>query len=354
MQQRLVPQCTQYFSLRACHFDSHSTLLTGMQDLADTLRSCNALAGKLVQLNCSFQLDHMPMSNIQFLTRLTSLSLGVGSSYGAARRAMFVENDSLMQLASLPLLSHLCLVYAGNIGKHVTRLLSLQALTLLGFGGSECGLNYCTQLTSIELGAFDNSHLWLPDGQAVALQHLKLENQPEPYTVLELHNLGCATHLTYLALRGCYPVNNFLPVRMPLLQELELTHLQAALPALLLSCKKLSRLDLSYMYHPAVPEWFSSLTQLTSLTLLGAGLELFPDSVFHLTHLRQLDISQFDPPLEIPQQISDLAFFPQLTFMKFSTAGISGKLGIKSYRNLLVLSAALGSRHSDLKVDHWS
>ena len=81
---------------------------------------------------------------------------------------MFVEDDSLMQLASLPLLSHLCLVYARNIGKHVTCLLSLQGLTLLGFGGSKCDLSYCTQLTSIELGEFDNSHLWLPDGQAVA------------------------------------------------------------------------------------------------------------------------------------------------------------------------------------------
>jgi len=327
-------------------------LLTGMQDLADTLRSCNALAGKLVQLNCSFQLHYMPMANIQFLTRLTSLSLGVGSSYGAARRAMFVEDDSLMQLASLPLLSHLCLVYAGNIGKHVTCLLSLQGLTLLGFGGSKCDLSYCTQLTSIELGEFDNSHLWLPDGQAVALQHLKIENEPEPYTGLELHNLGCATHLTCLALSGCYPENDFLPVRMPLLQELELSHLRAVLPSLLLSCKKLSRLDLSYMSHPALPEWFSSLTQLTSLTLFGAELESFPGSVFHLTRLRQLDLSHFDPPLEIPQQISDLASWPQLTLINFSTAGINGGESTNSYQNLLVLSAALGSRHSGLKFDN--
>jgi len=225
------------------HFDCHSMLLTGMQDLADSLRSCNALAGKLVQLNCSFRLDNMPLADIQFLTKLTSLSLGAGSSYGAARRAMFVEEDSLMQLASLPLLSHLFLINIGNIGKHLACLQSLQGLTLLGFGGNKCDLSFCTGLTSIEVCEFHNTHLWLPDGRAVALQHLKLDNGPEPYTVLELHNLGCATHLTYLALSGCYPVNDFLPVRMPLLQELELRHLQDALPSLLLSCKKLSRLD---------------------------------------------------------------------------------------------------------------
>ncbi len=330
-------------------------LLTGMQDLADTLRSCNALAGKLVQLNCTFELDDMPLANIQFLTRLTSLSLGAGSSYGAARRAMFVEDDSLMQLASLPLLSHLCLAYIGNIGKHVSCLLSLQGLTLLGFGGNKCDLSYCTQLTSIELSDFDSLHLWLPDGQAAALQRLKLGNMPEPCrlhartTLLELFNLGCATHLTYLALSRCYPVNDFLPVRMPLLQELELRYLRAALPSLLLSCKKLSRLDLSYMYQPALPEWFSSLTQLTSLTLRGAQLESFQGSIFHLTYLKQLDLSEMYPEIEIPRQIASLALWPQLTLMDFSTAGIGGEDSINSYRSLIVLAAALHTRRSDLK-----
>jgi len=148
------------------YFDSHSMLLTGIEDLAATLRWCNALAGKLVQLTCTCDLDYMPLANIQFLTRLTSLSLRAGSSFGAASRAIFVEDDSLMQLASLPLLSHLCLAYIGNIGKHVTCLLSLQGLTLLSFGGDKCDLSYCTQLTSIELSDFESSHLWPGSGPA--------------------------------------------------------------------------------------------------------------------------------------------------------------------------------------------
>ena len=67
-------------------------------------------------------------------------------------------------------LSHLCLACIGNICKHVTCLLGLQGLTLLGFGGKKCDLSYCTQLNSVELSDFDSSHLWLPDGQVVALQ----------------------------------------------------------------------------------------------------------------------------------------------------------------------------------------
>ncbi len=330
-------------------------LLTGIEDHAATLRWCNALAGKLVQLTCTCDLDYMPLANIQLLTRLTSLSLRAGSSFGAASRAIFVEDDSLMQLASLPLLSHLCLAYIGNIGKHVTCLLSLQGLTLLSFGGDKCDLSYCTQLTSIELSDFESSHLWLPDGQAVALQRLKLGNMPKPgtlharTTLLELFNLECATHLTYLALSCCYPINDFLRVRMPLLQELELRYLQAALPLLLLSCKNLSRLDLSYMYQPALPEWFSSLTQLTSLTLRGAQLESFQRSIFHLSYLKQLDLSEMYPEVEIPRQIANLALWPQLTLMDFSTAGIGGEDSLNSYRSLVVLAAALHTRCSDLK-----
>ncbi len=330
-------------------------LLTGMQELTDSLRSCNALPGKLVKLNSAFELDYMPLANTQFLTRLTSLSLRAGSSYGAARRAMFVEHDSLMQLASLPLLSHLRLAYIGNIGKHLTCLLSLQGLILLSFGGDECDLSYCTQLTSIELSEFHSSHVWLPAGQAVALQRLRLGNLPEPCgehamtTLLELYNVGHATHLTYLALSRCYPANDFLPVRLPLLQELELKYLHAAVPSLLLSFKKLSRLDLSYIYQPALPEWFSSLTQLTSLTLRGAQLESVPDSIFHLTYLKQLDLSEIYPALEIPRQIAELALWPQLTSIDFSTAGIGREDSLDSYRSLVVLAAALHTRRSDLK-----
>lgn len=95
------------------------------------------------------------------------------------------------------------------------------------------------------------------------------------------------------------------------------------------------------MYQPALPEWFSRMTQLTSLTLFGAELESSPGSIFHLTRLRQLDISQVNPPLEIPQQISDLALWPQLTLTNFSTAGISGRVSMNSYHKLLLLSAAL-------------
>lgn len=72
-------------------------------------------------------------------------------------------------------------------------------------------------------------------------------------------------------------------------------------------------------------------------------------SKYHANNLKQLDLSEMYPEVEIPRQIANLASWPQLTVMDFSTAGIGGEDGIKSYRSLIVLAAALHTRRSDLK-----
>jgi len=59
--------------------------------------------------------------------------------------------------------------------------------------------------------------------------------------------------------------------------------------------------------------------------LLTAELVSLPESISYLTHLRQLDVSEVDPPHKIPHQIADLALWPQLTPMDFFPAGLNAK-----------------------------
>jgi len=85
------------------------------------------------------------------------------------------------------------------------------------------------------------------------------------------------------------------------------------------------------------------------VTLLAAELRSGSHSAFHLTFTKELDIAEIDLALEVPHQIADLAFWPQLTSMKLSTAGYSEHHCVDSQLNLLDLSAALGNRCMILK-----
>ena len=288
--------------------------------------------------------------NLSTLTRLTHLSLEDHGHLG--------DLQQLTALCQLRTLHVNRWAQAPHRGQHLTH---LQELHIDGIHAAELDLSNCTQLTFLDV-TLDHlrqqlpvqplQRLILPFGPDVSLQRLTLTSM-HIKTPFVLENLSQALSITHITFIAAFPVNLIQgdwPCSLPQLQSVHFSESDYSLPQQFLGCLELNDLRLEHYAANHLPDWFSGLTQLTSLHMSACKFESFPASVLCLSKLKHLSIDSF-PAMTITKDILQVAAWCCLENLDLSVMDPVGNhsYSLDSQLYLLDLCQCLIAR--DVEVD---
>ena len=254
--------------------------------------------------------------NITQLTTLTFLSLtGAHSSF-----------QCISQLQHLPRLHEFTMYRCSAFDLPQALATRLQCLTLYDCAHQVCDLAACVHVTSLDFGAgsVDLQILLLPAGDHVQLRELAVVNcKPQGVRLLtfHIHNLHVATRLELFHLNTVKPVSWFGDmqledwlVSLPNLRCINVAGVPVSPPAHVFAGYSRLR-ELSWQnVPPGLPECFSELTQLSSLSLKKSSFTAIPPVIMALTNLCCLDLSRNAAVLEVTEDvIAQLVTWPHLS-----------------------------------------
>lgn len=223
----------------------------------------------------------------------------------------------------------------------------LQCLTLYDCAHQVCDLAACVHMTSLDFGtgSVDLQILMLPAGDHVQLRELavvKCKSQGVRLLTFHIHNLHMATQLELFHLNSVKPVSWFgdmqvedWPESLPNLRRIHVVGVSVSPPAhRFAGYPRLRELNWQNVL-PGLPECFSELTQLTSLSLRKSSFTAIPPVVMALTNLRCLDLSCNAAVLEVTEDvIAQLVTWPHLSRLCLGSSqhappyGIDAQLGM--------------------------
>ena len=184
--------------------------------------------------------------------------------------------------------------------------------------------------------------LLLPCGEVVRLQHLRIKGGSQNDAEFAMKNFGAAQGLSSLELHHAYPSNltpASWPMEMPCLQEIKLNGPGNVSPQWM-AYSHLQCLSLARYQEASLPEWFSGMTPLKTLTLFNCVLGQFPENVLQLTQLESLCLSNNVPAFVFSDNVLCIAFWPHLRSFLLE-AGLSAPFSLESKMILLQLKQRL-------------
>ena len=310
------------------------------------------LQNPCVSLTVGPGLSSQHLLKICILTNLTYLKLRFTKMY--PERVM--KGMPMDSLTKLQVLNELKLSFPPRLPLLLSKLASLESLTMAPRTAAILDMSSLTQVCSLRLGQGYNC---LPSFYSVQTRvPVILPAVPKArllalaiHTLCDIQNLHEANNLTQIEISAKPGI--MLGVSWPT----ALPHLQR-----LTVCKVTDR----YMspdewqhytqlrclclpdYEGSLPVWFSNLQQLEVLSMPDAQMNGIPECLFQLSELKHLDLSRFQGLLTMP--VVKLADLLQLTHLKF------GKLKhtVPHYEQavLLDLEIALSKRELKLKKEH--
>ena len=283
--------------------------LGDLEVVAHSPQCCELLANSLTVFECIREDDGLNVQNMTTLTRLTELQLSPGGGD-------LLLAPNIHQLQHLAHLKTLQLHLFDSFPVSLATLTTVQHLELhchldVGGSGEPCNLSQATQLTCLDISwddsADDINRVVLPCGQGVSLLNLTLAFQDQGGGLADfLSNLGAASQLQKVFLDSISaPDLEHVPwpQAMPGLTSLRALYMTCSLPFEWSQYSALQELDLEGMMHATLPDWFSELKQLKSLTLAQSSLTEFPLCLMHLSQLETLDMSCIFTSLTLPMCI---------------------------------------------------
>lgn len=264
--------------------------------------------------------------NLSMLTRLTYLSLTDGGHLG-----------NLPQLTALRKLHTLHVCNWGQAPHRGQHLAHLRELHILGVHAIELDLSSCTQLVVMHLDVDDNKerplrHLLLPFGPDERLKDLELCSVQTP-NPLVLENLSLAPSLTHVSFSGVYAKNLMegdWPCSLAHLERLSFSNCVYTLPQQFVGYRRLSDMSLNDYAPKHLPDWFSGLTQLTSLEVQDCNFMTFPLGVLNLSKLTNLAIRNY-PALRITKDIMQISTWRCLQSFDLRVRGPIGSSNLETY-----------------------
>ena len=252
-------------------------------------------------------------------------------------------------LTELQLLNELKLYFPPRLPLLLSQLASLRCLTVAPRTAVTLDMSALTQVCSLHLSQAYNKHtrvaVFVPAGSAARLSALAI------HTLCSIQNLHKAKKLKQIDISAkpaiMYGVG--WAVALPNLQRLTVCKVtdHYVLPDHWQFYTQLRCLYLPY-YEGSLPVWFSKLQQLKALSMPDAQIDGSPESLFHLSELKRLNLSRFQGLLTMP--IVKVADLPQLTYFKFGNLGHT--LPQDEQAVLLDLEIALSKREPKLKKEH--
>ena len=275
------------------------------------------LVNKLVVLH--FQTELPDLHRVAKMTNLTYLTLRGSNKDGD--RSKGPPGNELTLLHSLTGLHTLDIF--GFQQLHLLDFQRLGSLRKLCLGTDHtgiCDVSSCTQLTSLAISWEGNppKHVLLPAGSNVQLRHLLVSAVHFYGNCGDIQTLQDSTQLTCIEFLHTYPPNFDQvgwPISMPRLNTIKADMVPGLPPQQMINYSRLRHLDISLSGDRYVPNWFSQLTQLETLTLKAAhGMTTFPMCVLRLTQLSSLDL-KFNgmERIKLPDEIVQFSEFTALT-----------------------------------------
>ena len=329
----------------------HSGVCAGPEPLLSSPQ-IQLLQSPCVSLTVGPGLSSQHLLKICTLTNLTYLKLRFTKMY-PERMMKGMPMDSLTKLQ---MLIELKLSFPPRLPLLLSKLASLEFLTVAPRTATTLDMSSLTQVRWLRLGQGCLTSFYLTQTRVPVI----LPTSPKArllglaiHTLCDLQNLHEAKNVKQIEISAKPGIMHAVSwsTALPHLQRLavcKVTH-RYMLPDEWQHYTQLRRLWLPD-YEGSLPVWFSTLQQLTFLSMPDARMDGIPESLFQLSQLKHLDLNRFQGLLTMP--IVKLADLPQLTYLRF------GKLKhtVPHYEHavLLDLETALSKRELKLTEEHPS